>query len=70
MLLILIDTETFFVSTNLLTVMVIVVPSYTIYPLSILCFNTIPLSFDEFSSYATLTFRPNASSVFCAFASD
>ena len=58
-----------FNSAILLTVNVTFEPSDTVVPVSILCFNTTPLSFVVSSSYTTLTVNPISVSFFFASAS-
>ena len=53
-----------FFSANLLTVIVIAVPSSTFSPEEILCFKTTPLPLVLSSPYSTVTFNPK-SSRFC-----
>ena len=58
-----------FVSTNLFTVIVIVVPSSTVVPDDILCFKTTPFPLVASSSYSTFTTNPADSNVCFAVAS-
>ena len=45
-------------------------PCSTSFPASILCFKTIPFSFEESSSFATVTWSPKSVNVFLASSSD